>query len=542
MIKTFIRTSRLVRFKGRDVAMLLTFWAFSVVLTMFLPVVTVRFIDALSNSSDIHTYVVILIVFGITELLKLLIEGLIDLYCGIYQFKKGQDVRETLFEALFLRNGDFFLGKQTGDLIESFEYDVDSVVSYVYSFYSMFIDIFQAIGICVVLGYMEWKLLMIIIVIVPIAVVINSICNKYIAKTSSECRDDAGKQMALIEEFLSNALSIVSFGLKPVFLYRYRSSRDSFQSSNKKLLIYNELADQSISFILRVAVIVSMLYGGILVFDGEITIGVLLAFFEYADLIILPIAVVLSIKNIASATMPSVYRLEMMIEKNTKKGKDVISDCNIITFDKVSFSYERQKVFKNVSLKLKKNSIYAIKGKSGAGKSTLINLINGLWKPQEGGIYLDGINIEDLDVDCLRSLISIVSQEPFFFNDSIKNNLLISNNYNEEDIVEVLKKVGLWETIEKMPQGINTVIGDRGQALSVGQRQRLSIARSIIKDAPIIIMDEPTSAQDTETKELIYEEIKSIRDKIVCIVSHDDKIDILADYVIYIDEGTVSFS
>lgn len=193
-----------------------------------------------------------------------------------------------------------------------------------------------------------------------------------------------------------------------------------------------------------------------------------------------------------------------------------------ISFDNISFKYQEDYVLKNFSLKVPKGHTVAIVGQSGSGKSTLANLLTRFYDVNEGAIRIDGTDIRNTTQQDLRSLIGLVTQDSILFNDSIKGNLLVAKEEaTDEEIIHALKIANAWEFIEEMPLGINTNIGDSGNKLSGGQKQHISIARAVLKNPPIMILDEATSSLDTESERLVQEALeKMMENRTSLVIAH----------------------
>lgn len=245
--------------------------------------------------------------------------------------------------------------------------------------------------------------------------------------------------------------------------------------------------------------------------------------------------------------VPSVIMYKSLIDeakqlKERRTGKKLINKINQIEFKNISFEYDNGfKALNNCNLVFKKNIITALSGKSGAGKSTLLDLLTGIQLPSSGKILLDNEELDSFDLFSYRKKISIVSQDPFLFNISILDNLKWSvEKFDENHLVECLKLANCDDFIEKLPNKIFTIVGERGMKLSGGQRQRVSLARAIMSKPEILILDEPTSSLDKESEELIFDSLKKIsKFTTIILITHDSKIINLADKIYLIKDGNV---
>ena len=244
---------------------------------------------------------------------------------------------------------------------------------------------------------------------------------------------------------------------------------------------------------------------------------------------------------------PSLVMYRSLIEeaktlKERRSGKKIINKLNQIQFKNVNFEYDNSfKVIKNCNLIFKKNVITALSGKSGAGKSTILDLLLGIQIPSSGKIFIDNEDLDNFDLISYRDKISVVTQDPFLFNVSVLENLKWSKeNIDKEKINECLQFANCLDFINKLPQKLDTIVGERGMKLSGGQRQRISLARALISSPEILILDEPTSSLDKESEELIFDSLKKIsKFTTIILVTHDDKILSLADKIYLIKDGNV---
>ncbi|MBQ1871578.1 MAG: ABC transporter ATP-binding protein, partial [Lachnospiraceae bacterium] len=221
---------------------------------------------------------------------------------------------------------------------------------------------------------------------------------------------------------------------------------------------------------------------------------------------------------------PVITRFKELLSVNeTSIGKLEKKAFNTsIEVKNVDFSYEENKVLDNVSVSFKKNGKYAVTGHSGSGKSTLINIIMGLIKPDNGEVLYDGININELSDTDRADIISIVPQDTFLFNDTIRNNVtLFRSDITEDSIIKALKKADIWTLVEGLPEGLDTIVAENGKNFSGGEKQRFALARAYLKNTPILVLDEGTSAIDAETARAIEDKLIEDKELTLIAITHD---------------------
>jgi subfamily B ATP-binding cassette protein MsbA len=221
------------------------------------------------------------------------------------------------------------------------------------------------------------------------------------------------------------------------------------------------------------------------------------------------------------------------IQKNTFDDK--------ISIENINFAYENENVLSNFSIEVPKGKTVALVGQSGSGKSTIANLLTRFYDVQKGNIKIDGIDIKDFNLQSLRGLMGLVTQDSILFNDTIKNNLLLGKeDASDEEIIEALKIANAYEFVKDLPDGINTNIGDSGNKLSGGQKQRLSIARAVLKNPPIMVLDEATSALDTESERLVQQALENMmQNRTSVVIAHRLSTIQKADTIVVMQKGEI---
>jgi subfamily B ATP-binding cassette protein MsbA len=221
---------------------------------------------------------------------------------------------------------------------------------------------------------------------------------------------------------------------------------------------------------------------------------------------------------------------------------EVSAFAKAVEIQNLTFAYEGEDVLKNFTLSIPKGSTVALVGQSGSGKSTIANLVTRFYDVQQGTISIDGHNIKDVKLKSLRDQMALVTQDSILFNDTVAVNVALSNkNATDVEVIEALKIANAWEFVSQLPKGIHTNIGDSGNKLSGGQKQRLSIARAVLKNAPILILDEATSALDTESERLVQDALEKVmRNRTSIVIAHRLSTIQKADQIIVMNRGEIA--
>jgi ABC-type multidrug transport system fused ATPase/permease subunit len=289
--------------------------------------------------------------------------------------------------------------------------------------------------------------------------------------------------------------------------------------------------------------------GGSMVFKGELTGPLFMTYFILASQLIPPIKQITTSYNNIQKGIASEERIDkILLADNIIKDKtnaQEISDFNsAIEYKNLWFAYHKGDdgyVLKNINLRIEKGKTIALVGQSGSGKTTLADMLPRFYESDKGALLIDNADIKDLKTDCVRNLIGVVTQESVLFNDTVKNNIVFGmQNISDNDIINAAKIANAHEFITHLPNGYNSIIGDRGGKLSGGPRQRLSIARAILKDPAILILDEATSALDTESEKLVQEALTNLmKNRTSIVIAHRLSTIANADEIIVMNKGEI---
>lgn len=388
----------------------------------------------------------------------------------------------------------------------------------------------------------NWKLALAALWVIPISILIIFLSKKSQKKIVQSWIDDNRKVFDDLQEKIEQIEQIKSYNLEE------RMLNDFFEKLNKstKQKTKGEVVTGTLTgiatAILKLGIISVAVIGVNMLMAGEINILVYIAFLMLTTSIYLPIEGIITFMSMIVMLDAVVGRIKEIKTMPIQEGKNQMNIKNYdIEFNDVHFGYDDHSVINGVSFTAKQGEITALIGSSGSGKTTLTKLAARFWDVDKGEIRIGGEDVSDVDPDVLLKNFSIVFQDVTLFNSSIKDNIRIGKKgATDEEIVRAAKIARCYEFIDKMPEGIDTIIGENGQRLSGGERQRISIARAILKDAPIILLDEATASLDVENESLIQEALSElIKDKTVMVIAHRLRTIRNADKIILLNAGKI---
>ena len=422
------------------------------------------------------------------------------------------DVREAIFNHLQKLSLSYFDRRKTGVIMSNLTNDVAALQSAVVDNLISFItESVTLIGSLVSMLLIDWKLTLVTFITVPVVLVIINVFGKKLRVAGHDVQGRVADITALLQEVISAIRVVKSFAREDFERKRFEDENDRNFKAVIKATKLTSLLSPMVEFSAAIAVAVILWYGGYSVVTGTITAGSLIAFLIYAINLSNPVKRLSQVygniqKALAEAdaiTLPSI------------KGD--------VEFKDVSFSYDGEKTaLENFTLSVKAGESVALVGPSGAGKTTLANLLPRFYDVTGGALTIDGYNVKDVTFKSLREQIGLVPQETVLFNATIKENILYGRlDATDEEVYEAAKAANVLEFVEKMPDGLDTVVGERGSSLSGGQRQRVAIARAILKDPRILILDEATSALDTESEKLVQEALdRLMKGRTAFVIAH----------------------
>ena len=443
----------------------------------------------------------------------------------------------------------YFSNERKGDLMSKMTNDVQEVENtIVQSLRVVFREPVTIILYFSVLFFMSPKLTIFTILIIPITGAIIGGITRRLKKKAVQSQESLGRIVNILDETLGGMRVIKAFNAERFMKGKFDKETDYYAGVNVNMARKNELASP-ISQFLGVFVVAGILvYGGGLVLSGNSDLGAS----DFITYIIIFTQVLNPAKEISRAVssiqrgIASAERIFTVVDTPTQISSPASpailnSFENSVEVKNVSFAYQDVNVLKNINFTLSRGKTIALVGPSGGGKSTLADLIPRFYDPSEGQILLDGKNLKEFDLQALRSQMGIVTQESILFNDTVFNNIAFGvEGATKEQVMEAATIANAHEFIEKMEDGYQTSIGERGSKLSGGQRQRLSIARAVLKNPPILILDEATSALDSESEHLVQEALtKLMSNRTTLVIAHRLSTIQHADEILVIEHGQI---
>lgn len=458
------------------------------------------------------------------------------------------DLRKTMFDKIINLPVSFYSKRQKGDVMARILGDINEVQNSFFILLELIVREPATIVFSLIIMFtISWELSLFVLGFIPIAGFLISRIGKSLKKNSLKQQQESGRLISTVEESLTGLKIVKGYNAESIFGKKFFTSADIILKLSNKIGLKNNLAGP-VSEVLGIATIAILLwYGGKLVLVDRIIEGeTFIAFMGLAYAILTPAKAISKASYRVKNGMAAADRVfEILHEEDQMpdlpNAKEINTFNDKISIDNISFKYDEDYVLKNFSIQVPKGKTVALVGQSGSGKSTIANLVTRFYDVNEGEIYIDDNNIKNVTKKSLRHQMGLVTQDSILFNDTIKNNLLIGKpNATEDEIIEALKIANAWEFVSQLPNGIETNVGDAGNNFSGGQKQRLSIARAVLKNPPIMILDEATSALDTESEKLVQEALENMmKNRTSIVIAHRLSTIQNADQIIVMQKGEI---
>ncbi|MBO6496875.1 MAG: ABC transporter ATP-binding protein [Roseivirga sp.] len=488
-------------------------------------------------------------VIGTSALLSNLFTYLSNVLMGYLRAEVVQKLRNKVFGNTTNLHLGFFAGERKGDIMSRMTNDVQEIeVTLVSSIKVFFREPATIIVYLTFLFFTSVKLTLFTLIFFPVMGTIISELVKRLKKKAILSQESLGRIVNLMDEVFGGMRVVKAFNAKDYINDLFNKETNQYKKISMSMSRKNELASPVSQFLGIIVVATLLVVGGNLVLSPEDDLQPeeLFTYLIVFSQILNPAkSISQSISNIQRG-LASAERIFKLIDEKPKiedASNPVLVEefKNSISFNNVSFTYEKEPVLQNINLEVKKGETVALVGSSGAGKSTLADLIPRFYDPTEGTINIDGTSTKDIQINSLRDLMGIVTQESILFNDTVASNIAFAMPHaKEEDIIQAAKIANAHDFIMELEHGYQTNIGERGGKLSGGQRQRISIARAIMKNPPILILDEATSALDTESEKLVQEALSNLmKNRTSVVIAHRLSTIQHADKIVVMDKGRI---
>ncbi len=463
----------------------------------------------------------------------------------------GESIIRGLRDGLYNRIQDlplsFFHRERTGVLMSRITNDVNIVKAMVSTAVTGGLrDCFTIVGLTGVIFYRDWKLALFALVILPIAFFPVVAFGRRVRRVSTGCQEAMADMSVFLHETFAGNKIVKAFGMEGYEKERFFQKTARLFRLEMKAVVARSLSSPIMEFLGGLGIAFIIWYGGYRVIQGTSTPGTFFSFMAAVLMLYDPVKKMARLNNAIQEGLAAAVRVYDILETESDivEREDAIElkpKRHSVVFRNVSFKYEDQMVLKNINLEVKSGEVVALVGMSGGGKTTLVNLIPRFYDVSEGAILIDGHDIRDVTIASLRRQIGIVTQEPILFDDTIRNNIAYGNRQaSDGDIIQAAKSAYAYDFIQALPNKFDTGVGELGARLSGGEKQRICIARALLKNAPILILDEATSSLDTESERAVQKALENLmRGRATLVIAHRLSTVRSADRIIVIVNGQV---
>lgn len=519
----------------------------AVSLDMLTPQVTKRLIDNVIIGRDLGLLPTLLLIILIIGIGRCIFQYLKEFIYDMVSSKIAMNIRRDLFRHIQGLSLGFFDKYNTGELMSRVKDDVDRIWEGLGFVGMLLIEITIHTSLALFCMYQLCpKLAVIPTIVLPIMGALALFMEKKLGSIYESISEENAKLNTVAQENLSGVRTVKAFAREKHEINKFLSHNQRYYDLNMKQSKVFIKYYPYFQFVTKVLPLTVIVLGGYMVMHDNMTLGTLGAFAEYSSNIVWPMEMLGWLSNMFASSLASGRRIKKIaaIQPDITESEDpVVLDevAGDIRFDRVSFSLEEKNILSDISFHLEPGKTIGIMGATGTGKSSIINLLQRFYDVTEGEISLDGVNIKELTLKQLRENISLVMQDVFLFSNTITENVKMGKKemVMQEEVIEAAAEAQARDFIEKMEDGYETIVGERGVGLSGGQKQRISIARALAKKNPILVLDDSTSALDMETEHLIQRELSMINASKI-IIAHRISAVRNADEIIILEDGKIT--
>ena len=464
-------------------------------------------------------------------------------------YKVGKKLRDDLFGHIIYQSSDFFDYKSTGDLMSRLTNDVDRIqVAVAGSMGDLIQEMFILLALLVYIFITDWRLALISFVIAPVAVIPLALFSRQLKKKGLLCQEKMAQIYNLLHEAITGNKIVKAFTMEKFEIKKFSQATLSYFKISIKLALTGSLTSPFMEFLGGVVAAFVLVLGATRIVQGHISPGDFVSFVVAIFYSYTPIKRLSRANNSIQQGVACYERIQEILNSKSQivehpKAYPLPPVKGSVKFENVSFGYnEMMPVLQEVSFEVMPTETVALVGLSGAGKTTIINLLSRFYDSTSGKITIDGIDIREVSLSSLRSQIGLVTQELILFNDTVRNNIAYGlEDISLDKIKEAAKAAKAHDFIMKLPKEYETIIGEKGTLLSSGQRQRLAIARALLKNPPILILDEATSALDSESERLIQiAMVNLMKNRTTFVIAHRLSTVRRVDKIFVLDKGGIT--
>jgi subfamily B ATP-binding cassette protein MsbA len=512
-----------------------------------LPDFLVNFVVKINNTAP----EVLLGYMVVTVLVLFFLKGVFGFFQSYFMSDIGQrvvrDIKAKLYAKIQSLSLNYFTHKRGGELMSRINNDVRLVENAVsYGSTDLIYQGLQVVIFATVIFFIYFKLALVSIIFVPLISLPIIKVGKVLRKLSKRSQENSADTNSLLYETIMGARIVKAFNMEGHEINKFNKVNMEYYKLSMKSIKRTLLLNPITEFLGCVAGVLVFFWGGREVIAGKISFGVFGLFLGSLLSLIRPLKKLSQVNALNQQAMAASERIHEVLETEPSVQeplvpKNLTGFKQNIKFNDIWFSYGDTQILKGINLEVDFGQMLAIVGPSGTGKSTLVDLIPRFYDPQKGNVLIDGVNVREFDLKSLRNQIGIVNQETMLFNDTIRSNIAYGKpDATDKEIEEAARKAHAHDFISRCPQGYNTVIGDRGVKISGGERQRIAIARALLKNAPILILDEATSQLDSTSERIVQEALDSlVYGRTVFVIAHRLSTVRNASRIVVLDKGVI---
>ena len=512
------------------------------------PIILYKAIDDFTVTKDATR----LLYYTIAMVVVLLVQVLLQFSFIYYANWVGQhiikDIRTKIFKNVLQFKMTYFDNNSVGKLVTRVVSDIETIADFFSQGVFMIVsDVLKMLAAVVVMFVINWKLAIIALAVLPILIYATKLFQIAIKKTFQDVRNQVANLNGFVQERVTGMKIVQLFNREKIEYENFKEINNKHKEAHVKTVWYYSIFFPIAEILSSIAIGLIVWYGGLEVLGNKlITVGAIISFIQMAQMLFRPLRQIADKFNQLQMGIVSGERVFKVIDTESSIDKSGDIDASglqgNITFKDVRFSYVKgEEILKGINFTVEKGETIAIVGSTGAGKSTIINLISRFYELDSGEILVDGVPVEDYNINSLRNQVAVVLQDVFLFSDSILNNITLKDeNISLEDVKEAAKQIGIHDFIESLPNGYDYNVKERGAMLSSGQRQLIAFLRAYVSSPSILILDEATSSVDTESEQMIqYATDKITKNRTSIVIAHRLATIKKADKILVMDKGTI---